>query len=169
MEIALIAAMAHGRVIGKDNQLPWHLPDDFKHFKQLTLNKAIIMGRKTFDSINQPLAKRHNIVLTHNSDFKATGVTVAHHIDQALQSAKTYAPEKEIMIIGGAGIYEAFLAKASTLYLTLVDANIDGDTRFPAWDDATWQMTSRDDHPADERHAYPFSFVTLKRTSSCKR
>jgi len=162
MIISLIAAMDRNRVIGRDNAMPWHLPADLAHFKATTLGKPMLMGRKTFDSLGRPLPGRHNIVLTRAPEWRADGVSVAHDLDQAIELA---GDQPELMIIGGATLYNTLLPRADRLYLTFIDTEIDGDTWFPAWDPDEWQQHERDDHPADDRNPHPYSFVTLVRNT----
>ncbi|MEM9681664.1 MAG: dihydrofolate reductase [Pseudomonadota bacterium] len=162
--IALIVAMATNRVIGRDGDLPWRISADLKHFKATTMGKPIVMGRRTFASIGRALPGRANIVITRNQDFAADGVDVAHDVDGALAVARRRAAEAkadEIMIIGGAAIYEAFLPLADRLYLTEVHEPIDGDTYFPDFDRAGWREVAREDR--DDVHSAPVSFVTLDR------
>jgi dihydrofolate reductase len=157
-KIALIAAMDKNRAISRAGALPWHLPDDLKHFKALTLGKTVLMGRKTFQSIGRPLPKRRNVVLTKDPSFGAEGVEVVHSLDDALLL------DEEIMVIGGGEVYALFLPLATHLHLTLVDTAIpDADTFFPEWNPAEWRETHREFHPADERHLFAFSFVDLER------
>lgn len=158
--IALIAAMANNRVIGIDNKLPWHLPDDLQHFKKLTLGKTIVMGRKTWESLPGLLPDRRHIVISRNRQFQAEGAEVLNSIEQAIQRLSD---EEEIMIVGGANLYGQLLPDADFLYLTLVDADIEGDAFFPEWHEADWQQIERSHHPADDRHAFAFDFVTFKR------
>ena len=159
--ISLIAALANNRAIGKDNQLPWHLPADLKHFKQLTLNKPIIMGRKTFDSIGRPLPKRRNIIVTRQASLTIEGCEVFNSIDAALAATTD---EAETMIIGGANIYEQTLAHADRLYLTLVDTDLDGDAFFPEWAETEWHVTDKSEHHQDENHIFNYTFIILDRT-----
>ena len=164
MKISLIAAMAHGRVIGKDNDMPWHLPADLKHFKSLTVGKPVIMGRKTLASMgNRPLPKRVNIVLTRQKNFQAEGCVVVHSLDAAIEAAGVC---DEIIIMGGATLYEAALSKADTMYLTFIDAAIDGDTYFPEWDEKSWAESNRERREPDEKNVYALDFVTFHKTSS---
>ncbi|WP_027877562.1 dihydrofolate reductase [Meiothermus cerbereus] len=157
-KIALVVAMDKNRAIGRAGALPWHLPDDLKHFKALTLGKTVLMGRKTFQSIGRPLPKRRNVVLTKDPSFGAEGVEVVHSLDDALLL------DEEIMVIGGGEVYALFLPLATHLHLTLVDTAIpDADTFFPEWNPAEWRETHREFHPADERHLFAFSFVDLER------
>ena len=161
MNISLIAAVSSNNVIGKKGVgLLWHLPDDFKHFKELTMGKPIIMGRTTYDTIGRILPGRTNIILTSQPDYSIDGAVVVHSINDALDAAeKTGA--SEAMIIGGAQIYKLFLPLANKIYLTEVHADINGDVDFPVFDRSGWHKVSRETHPTDEKHAYPFSFVTL--------
>jgi len=136
MRIAMIAAMANNRVIGKDNQMPWHLPEDLKHFKEMTLAKPVVMGRKTFESIGRPLPGRHNIVITRQADYAPAGVTCVASFEQAVLAAGEC---EELVIIGGGQLYAELLPKADVLYLTHIELNVEGDTYFPDWDDGSWQ------------------------------
>ncbi|MCL9780555.1 type 3 dihydrofolate reductase [Vibrio sp. S4M6] len=160
MIISLIAAMANNRVIGKDNQMPWHLPADFAWFKRCTMGKPIVMGRKTFDSIGKPLPGRMNIVISRNLDLHIEGVKVVASIDDAIELAKI--DSEEVMIIGGGSIYDACLVKADKLYLTFIDANIEGDTCFPDWG-SSWKTSFSEQYQADERNVYDMSFNVLER------
>lgn len=160
MNISLIAAMAHHRVIGKNNQMPWHLPADLKHFKAITTGKPIIMGRKTFEAIGKPLPQRLNIVLTTNPDWSAAGVTVVHSWEQALLACDS---ATEVMVIGGAQLYEQTLPKATHLYLTFIDVEVEGDAFFPEWDGREWIEVDRTLLPADLNNQYAMEFVNLQR------
>ncbi len=161
--ISIIVAMANNRVIGKSNDLPWYLPADLKHFKELTTRHAVIMGRKTFDSIVQrlrkPLPNRTNIVVTREQDYKYDGVIVAHSIEEAIQKAKG----EEIFIIGGEQIFNLALPLTDRLIITEVNADIDGDTYFPEYDKNTFKEVTREDHKKDDKNPYDYSFVTLQR------
>ena len=137
--LALIAARARNGVIGLDNRMPWHLPEDQAYFKRVTLGKPVVMGRKTFESIGRPLPGRLNIVVTRNPDWQAAGVQVAHSLDAALALAAAAAPE-EIMLIGGAELYRQALPQADVLYLTEIDAEFAGDAFFPEVDLARWRI-----------------------------
>lgn len=155
--ISMIVAMAKNRLIGQDNQMPWHLPDDLKYFKAQTLNKPILMGRKTFESIGaKPLPKRRNIVITRDKDFQADGVEIFHDLKHALNALQTC---DEIMIIGGAQIYQQMLPNAQRLLITEVDIELNGDAYFPEWDHQAWSEVKRQPHSIDEHHAYAFDFV----------
>ncbi|MCS7067822.1 MAG: dihydrofolate reductase [Meiothermus sp.] len=159
--IALVVAMDQHRAIGRDGALPWHLPDDLKRFRALTLGKTVLMGRKTYQSIGRPLPKRRNVVLTRDPHFRAEGVEVVHVPEEALQL------DEELMVIGGGEVYALFLPLATHLYLTLVDTAVPGaDAFFPAWNPQDWRETHREHHPADERHALAFTYVDLERRDS---
>lgn len=160
MKISLIAAMARHRVIGKTNQLPWHLPADLKHFKALTLGKTVVMGRKTFEAIGKPLPNRKNIVLTRDIHWSSDGVIVAHAWEEVLEMCHG---DEELMVIGGAQLYEQTLSKATQLYLTIIDADVEGDAYFPEWNTNEWQEVERQEQGADEKNSYNMIFITLKR------
>ncbi len=160
MIISLIAAIDRNHAIGKDGVMPWHLPADLKFFKRITMDKPVIMGRKTFDAIGKPLPGRLNIVVTRDTSWQHDGVYVAHSMEDALRAAAEY---EEVMIIGGANLYGQMLPNADRLYLTEIDAEFEADTFFPALDNAQWQEINREQHTADEKNAYPYSFVTLER------
>jgi dihydrofolate reductase len=165
MKISLIAALAQNRTIGKNNDLPWHLPDDMKYFMQTTKGHHCIMGRKNYDSIPEkfrPLPNRTNIVLTHQKDFKAPSCIVVNSIAKGLEIAKNN-NESEVFIIGGAEVYKQSLAFADRLYLTEIKADIQGDTFFPPINQNEWKELSRTTHPADERHQYAFDFVVYEK------
>ena len=140
MRIAMIAAMANNRVIGKDNKMPWHLPEDLKHFKAMTLGKPVVMGRKTFESIGRPLPGRHNIVITRQSDYQPEGVSCV----SSFEAAKALVNDcEELVVIGGGQLYKEILPLADTLYLTFIELTVDGDTFFPEWDDGSWKLTEK--------------------------
>lgn len=159
-KISLIAAMAHDRVIGRDNDMPWHMPADLKHFKSVTLGKPVIMGRRTFDSIGRPLPGRQNIVVTSNKDWTYEGVDVVHSPEDALTLVEKV---PEVMVIGGGKIYQHYLLLASTLYLTLIDLSVEGgDTQFPDWEAVgNWTEVEKQSLLPDEKNRYPYQFVTL--------
>ena len=159
MMISLIAAVSENGVIGKNNTLPWSLPDDLKRFRELTKGKPIIMGWKTFQSIGRPLANRVNIVLS-KENIEIPGCVVAHSIEEALRAAGN---AKELMVIGGGSVYAQFLSQADRMYLTEIHATIEGDTYFPKFNPEEWEEVERIDHGIDEQHRYSFSFVTLDR------
>lgn len=162
MKISLIAAVAENGVIGLNNDMPWHLPDDFAFFKRKTSHHPIIMGRKSLEALGKPLPNRTNIVITRNPDFNADGVTIVHTLDDAIANAKAI-NQMEIFIIGGAEIYKLALPLATTLYLTEIHQAYVGDAYFPDFDKSEWQEVSRKPHPADERHAAAFDFVEYER------
>ncbi len=158
--LSLIVAVARNDVIGVDGELPWHLPDDFAWFKRTTMGKPIVMGRKTWQSIGKPLPGRQNIVITRQTDFEAAGADVVATPQAAIDVAGS---ADEIMVIGGAEVYAAFLPEASRIYLTRVDAAPDGDALFPPIDEVEWRLVSTEAHAADERHAYSFEFRVYER------
>lgn len=162
MIISLVAAMDRNRVIGKRNVLPWYLPADLRHFKELTTGKPIIMGSTTFASIGHALPDRINIVMTRDSAFIAPGCIVAHSVEEALATGKGY---DEVMVIGGANVFEQFLPLANRMYLTTIDVEIDGDVYFPGWNQNEWRETSREPHEPDTKNIYSYAFVTLEHTS----
>lgn len=162
MKISMIAAMAHDRVIGKDNQMPWHLPADLAHFKRVTLGKPVLMGRKTFESIGRPLPGRRNLVISRNPDYQVEGIEVVGSVEAALALLAGSSVE-ELMVIGGGHLYAEMLPSADCLYLTRIDLAVEGDTRFPAFDDGQWQRVDCESHPADERNPHPYSFETWLR------
>lgn len=157
--VSLLVAHARNRVIGRDGGMPWRLPADLKRFKALTMGKPVLMGRKTFESIGKPLPGRENIVITRNRAWRADGVRVCHSLDAALEAAGT----AEAMVIGGAGIYREALPLARRIYLTLVYADIDGDTFFPEYDASEWIETAREDRAPDADNPHPLTFFTLER------
>jgi dihydrofolate reductase len=160
MRISMIIAMDKNRVIGMDNDIPWRLPADLKRFKEITMGKPIIMGRKTYESIGRPLPGRHNIVLTRKRDYQAEGCTVVSSINEALAAANG---SEEVMIIGGATLYEQFLSCADRLYLTLIEGHVEGDTYFPEFEIAEWQEVSEEVFNADDKNPFAFRIVTLDR------
>ena len=159
--ISMIAAMANHRIIGADNDMPWHLPADLKHFKAVTMGKPVLMGRKTYESIGKALPGRPNIVITSNESYSLDDATVVHSIEAAMQKAAAF---DEVMIIGGGSIYKSMLSQAQRLYLTFIDLTVDGDTKFPDYDaNANWQELSRETHQKDDKNPYDYTFVTLER------
>ena len=162
MIISIIAAMDRNRLIGNKNQLPWHLPADFAHFKSVTMGKPIIMGRKTFESIGKPLPGRTNIVLSRNRDTQFEGVTCVSHFDEAVSAVKD---EDEIMVIGGSAIYEMLLPKVDRMYITYVDAEFEGDAWFPEIDENIWTEVDSVVLPADENNSHSCRFVTLEKNN----
>jgi dihydrofolate reductase len=159
MTISLIVAAAENNAIGKNNQLLWHLPNDLKFFKNTTWGMPVIMGRKTFESVNKPLPGRFNIVITRQANWKADSVIAATDLQDALQkAAETNC--NEAFIIGGGEIYKQAYELADKIYLTRVHTEVDGDTFFPALDENKWQLISNQDFAADEKHAFAYSFQT---------
>jgi dihydrofolate reductase len=158
--ISLLVAATENGVIGRDNGMPWHLPDDLKHFKALTLAKPVLMGRRTFESIGRPLPGRLNLVMTRSAGWSVPGVTVVPDLEAAIRAAGS-APE--LMVAGGAQVYALALPRAARIYLTRIHAVIEGDTRLPDLSDAEWRESARELHPIDARHPYAMSFVTLER------
>ena len=158
--IVLVVAVADNGVIGRAGKLPWHLPDDLKFFKAVTMGKPLLMGRRTFESIGRPLPGRRNLVLTRGTGAYPAGAEAVASLDAAL----ALLPETpELCVIGGAALFGQTLPLARRLYLTEVHAAVEGDVHFPHWNRAEWLETGRREHPADERHAYAMSFVTLER------
>jgi dihydrofolate reductase len=165
MKISLIVAVSRNGVIGRDNQLPWHLPEDLKYFKSVTMGKPILMGRKTYDSIGRPLPGRTNIVITRDPQWQAAGVQVASSLQDAMalaEQACALAGAEEIMVIGGEQIYSMTLPVADRLYLTQVDAEVEGDAYFPDVDLACW--TQVDELLPEKTDTHPYRFLTLDRT-----
>ena len=160
MTISLIVAAASNDVIGSGGGLPWHLPDDLRNFRRLTVGKPVIMGRKTHESIGKPLPDRRNIVLTRNTGFEAPDCEVVASVAEALDRV---ADADEVMIIGGGQIYSAFLPLADRVYLTRVSAEVEGDTQFAPLDDADWQLAWSESHPADAEHEYGFDVMLFER------
>lgn len=160
MHIAAIVAISENAVMGKNNQLPWHLPADLQHFKKITMGKPILMGRKTFDSIGRVLPGRCNVIVTRDEAFQAPGCVVATSIDTALASV-SYCDE--IFVIGGAALFQQMLPMVDRLYLTIIHHEFDGDTFFPEINLAEWQETEREDHLPDEVNRYSYSFITLEK------
>ncbi len=159
-QISLIWAMARNRVIGRNNKLPWHLPGDLQHFKQLTMGKPIVMGRRTWESLPGLLPNRRHIVVTRQSNYQAERAETASDLQQAIELAGNV---EEVMIVGGATLYKLALPFADQLYMTLVDADIEGDTSFPEFDLSLWQEISRDHFPPDEKNSYGMTFIQLIR------
>lgn len=166
MNLAIIVAQAQNRVIGINNNLPWHLPEDLRYFKQVTMGKPIIMGRKTFESIGRPLPGRTNIVITRDPDYAPENVKVVHSLEAAKELAESICMidgGDEAMIIGGAQIYEQALAEADRLYLTQVHADVHGDAWFPEFNPGEWMEVGREDFAASGHNPYDYSFIVLQR------
>lgn len=160
MHISAIVAMDENRVIGRNNQLPWRLPADLQHFKKVTMGKAIVMGRKTYESIGRPLPGRENIVMTRDPTLTIPGCTVVTSIPAVLELASA---SEELFIIGGEHVFEAFLPMIERLYLTIIHAKVEGDAYFPKLKMEEWQEKERVYHGADAENEYEYSFVVLER------
>jgi dihydrofolate reductase len=158
--ITIIAAIGKNGELGKDNDLIWHLPNDLKRFKKITLGHHVIMGRKTFESLGKPLPNRATIIITRNNEYQVDGCVVVNSLEAALNEASA---DPNPYILGGAEIYKQAIEIADTLDLTLVDANFEADAFFPQIDYSIWKETSRQDYKADEDHKYGYSFVTYKK------
>lgn len=159
--VSIVAAMSENRVIGHRGRLPWHLPADLAHFKGLTLNKPIIMGRRTWESLPGPLPQRIHIVITRDPSYKARSCIPVGSPMKAIEAA---GPAPELMVVGGAAIYQDMLPLAGRMYLTLVAMTLEGDALFPDWDRAGWHETTRQERGHDERNPYDLTFMTLART-----
>ncbi|MBI2639816.1 MAG: type 3 dihydrofolate reductase [Candidatus Sungbacteria bacterium] len=162
MIISLIAAIAKNNVIGKGNTMLWKLSADMKRFRELTIGKPIIMGRKTYESIGRPLPERVNIILTRDKSYLQEGCIVVHSVDEALQKCNGY---EEAMVIGGGEIYKLFLPRATRMYLTLVDHDFEGDTYFPEFSRKGWQEIFCENYGPGEKNIYPYTFIVLRRTT----
>ncbi|MFH1444853.1 MAG: dihydrofolate reductase [Candidatus Peregrinibacteria bacterium] len=172
MIVSLIVAVSKNNVIGSAGQLPWHLPDDFKRFKEITNGHPVIMGRKTYESIGKPLPNRENIVITGQQDYSAEGCTIAHSLSEAL--LRFVGSDAEVFIIGGGQIYRQYFelpsefgmllkTTADRIYLTRIDTSLDGDTFFPDLSSEEWREVSREEHPADTKHKFAFTFLVYER------
>lgn len=159
-DITLIAAAAENNALGKDNDLVWHLPDDFKRFKKLTTGHYIIMGRKTFESFPKPLPNRTHVVITRQKDYHPEGAVVVHSLKEALEEAKD---DEQPYVIGGGEIYKLALEKADKIELTRVHASFEADAFFPELDMKNWELVSSIHHEKDDRHKYPFTYLTYER------
>ncbi|HEY6452780.1 MAG TPA: dihydrofolate reductase [Steroidobacteraceae bacterium] len=159
-QIALVVAVADNGVIGRGGALPWHLPDDLKYFKAVTLGKPVLMGRRTFESIGKPLPGRRNLVLTRGKPVLPAGADPVASIESALALV---ADAPELCVIGGAAVFARVLPEAARIYLTRVHGEFAGDVHFPPWDAHGWREIARREHPADQRHACAMSFMTLER------
>ena len=159
--LSMIVAHANNRIIGKNNTMPWHLPADLAYFKKTTLGKPVVMGRKTYESIGRPLPGRQNIVISRDKNYQAVGIEVVSSVEQALLKAGDV---DEIMVIGGGAIYAHCLPAAQRLYITHIEADVDGDTQFPDYDTKTdWQKVSSEQYTADEKNAYHLDFCVYQR------
>ena len=166
VKLALIVAVAQNRVIGRDNKLPWYLPNDLKYFKQTTLGKPVIMGRKTYESIGKPLPGRTNIVITRQTDYQPEGVKVVSSVEDAIKVAESVClidGQEEAMVMGGAEIYGLTLPHCERLYLTEVHAEVEGDAWFPEYDKSEWAEVTREDFKAEGPNPFDYSFVVYER------
>ena len=154
--------MARNGVIGAGGKLPWRLPADLKHFRQITMGKPIVMGRKTHESIGRPLPGRENIVVTRDQNFRAPGCTILDSLEAVFEHC---GGAEEVMVMGGAELYRQLLHRTDRIHLTEVHAEIGGDTYFPPWSREEWRELAREDHPADGQNRHPFSFIVLERIS----
>jgi dihydrofolate reductase len=160
MRLALVVAVANNGVIGRGGALPWHLPDDLKHFKRVTMGKPILMGRRTFESIGKPLPGRRNLVLTRGDPVAVAGVESVKSLKSAMALCVGV---DELCVIGGAAVYAAALPFARVIYLTRVESEVPGDVQFPAVDWKKWKVTMNEHHAADARHVHAMTFQTLER------
>ena len=166
MIISLVVAASTNNAIGRDDKLLWHLPNDMKFFKNTTWAMPVIMGRKTFGSLdNKPLPGRFNIIITRQKDWKAEGVTIVHSLDEAVKAAAA-ADYKESCVIGGGEIFRDAMPVADKIYITRVDAVLDGDVFFPVIDTKQWQMVSEQSFPVDVKHAYAYHFQLWERNKA---
>lgn len=166
VKLGVIVAAAQNGVVGRNNALPWHLPEDLKYFKRMTLGKPIVMGRKTYESIGRPLPGRRNIVISRNAEYRAPGVDVVPDLEAALALAADQAlidGVEELMVIGGAEIYAAAIPRADHLYVTEVHAEVEGDAWLPPVDWRAWREVSREFHAAGGQNPYDYSFVAYRR------
>lgn len=168
MKLALIAAVADGRVIGCGNSLPWHLPADLKRFKQLTMGHHLLMGRRTFEAIGKPLPGRTTVVISRGTPSLPDSVHLAASLEEALEIARQGGDDQPF-VAGGAQIYELALPKAQQLYLTRLYANFEGDTYFPEWNDFDWDLIERQDRVADAKNRYPHTFFRYDRRDPVSR
>lgn len=162
MRISLLLAASENNVIGKDNKLPWHLPEDLKYFKNLTWGLPILMGRKTFDSIGKPLPGRKSIVITRNNDWRYDDVVVVHSLEEAMKAAESFGA-KETFVIGGAEVFNLALPAANRMYLTRIHQRFEGDVFFPEISENEWQIASSRFCPADEKNFYDHTFQVWER------
>lgn len=167
MRISIIVAASENNVIGRDNSIPWHLPDDLKFFRKKTEGHPVIMGRKNFESIvaalGKPLPKRSNIIVTRDASYEAVGCQVSSSLEEAIMYGHKDNDKEEIFIIGGGEIYKQALDLCNYIYLTRIHAWIAGDVFFPEIDLAVWEEVEREEHPADTKHKYGFTYLTYKR------
>lgn len=168
MKVALIVAMGINRVIGIDNHMPWHLPEDLKRFRALTFGHPVLMGRRTHESIGRPLPGRKNIVLSRTPDYRAKGCEIAHSLEEA--KALACSSDDTLFVIGGSELYRLCLPEASHLFLTQIHQSFEGDTYFPAWDPADWVERSREDlQHLDGQNRFDYSFISYERIGAMTR
>jgi dihydrofolate reductase len=160
MNITLIAAMSENRVIGKDNQLIWHFPEDLKHFRKQTSGHHVIMGRKTFESVGRPLPKRINIIITRQTDYSAEGCLIAHSLEEAIALVEN---DEQPFIVGGAEIYTQALSLAHSIELTVIHGVYEGDSFFPEFDHSIWKLARVERKEADDKHIHPYEFLSYKK------
>ncbi len=171
MILSFIAAIGKNHELGFGNQLPWHLPDDLKRFKDITRGHTVLMGRKTYDSIGRPLPDRRNIIITRDTTFVAPGIEVAHSLDEALRLAsldngkrfEEVPEEPEVFVIGGGQVFTEALPRAQKMYLSHVETALPADSFFPKFDLGEWKILSEEFHPKDEKHLYDFTFKQYER------
>ena len=161
MKISMVVAMTKEGIIGDNNMLLWHLPNDLKRFKSITLNKPIVMGRKTYESIGRPLPNRRNIILTRERYHSFPGCEIMHSVQEILDATEG---TDELMVIGGGEIYRLFWPLTTHLYITYVNTSLSGDTSFPSFNMNEWQEVSRESHDADEKHAHSYVFINYIRS-----
>ena len=154
--VSIIVAMAKNSVIGKENDMPWHLPADLQHFRKMTTGKPIIMGRKTYESIGRPLPKRHNIIISRNRDYKVEGCDVVGSLEEAVAIAGEV---EEMFIIGGGFLYDQTIDAVDKLYLTFIDLEVEGDTFFPSYEHLSTTKTFSEHHQKDEKNPYAYEFT----------
>lgn len=160
--ISFLVAMDQNGLIGRENQLPWHLPDDLRYFKRMTMGHPVIMGRKTFESMGRPLPGRQNIVLSRNPDFASDGVEVFQSVEEFLSGGRTFG--RECFVIGGAHIFDAFISFADRLYITKIEAEFEGDTFFRQFDAEQWRLIASTPGKLDQRNIFPHEFLIYERS-----
>lgn len=160
MPIAQVVAISQNRVIGKDNQLIWHMPADLKHYKNITMGHHMIMGRKTYESIGRPLPGRTTVIITRDKNYKAEGCIIVNSLDEALKVA---ASDSEPCIVGGGEIFRQAMSITDKIYLTIIHHDFEGDTFYPELDPAEWKLIKREDFQPDEKNRYPYSFCEYER------
>jgi len=160
MKLAFILAMDEKNGIGYQNQLPWHLPEDLKHFKEITLGKPVLMGRKTYISIGRPLPGRKNVIITRDQNFTAPGCEVYHSPSVALSTLQDF---DEVMVIGGADLFKQLMSQADRIYLTRIHATFVADVYFTAWDEKNWHIITAEEHQIDKKNPYSYTFITYER------